>query len=141
MQFLPFEADTEGTAMPDFLHWMEEIDSKPTELAMVGWINATLAFDGLLAAGPEFDRDKVTAATNAMTAFTAGGLIEPIDWSQAHEPFTQAERADEDAGSECTALVRVVDGELETVAPPETPWVCWPADDLAWSEPEPTAFG
>lgn len=141
VQFLPFEADTEGTAMRDFLYWMEETGSEPTELAMVGWINATLAFDGLLAAGPEFDREKVTAATNAMTAFTAGGLIEPIDWSQAHEPFTQATRAEADAGSECAALVRVVEGELETVAPPETPWVCWPADDLAWSEPEPTAFG
>ena len=27
-----------------------------------------------------------------------------------------------------------------TVVPPETPWLCWPAD-LAWSEPEPTSFG
>jgi hypothetical protein len=141
VQFLPFEADTEGTSMGDFLEWIDETGSEPTELAMVGWINATLAYDGLLAAGPEFDRDKVTAATNAMTAFTAGGLIEPVDWTKAHEPFTQADRADEDAGSECTALVRVTGGELETVAPPETPWVCWPADDLAWSEPEPTSFG
>jgi hypothetical protein len=140
-QFLPFEADTEGTSMDAFLEWMETTKAEPTELAMVGWINATLAFDGLLAAGPEFDRAKVTAATNAMTAFTAGGLIEPIDWSVAHEPFTQADRAEEDAGQECTSLLRVEGGELTTVAPPETPWLCWPADDLAWTDPEPTSFG
>jgi hypothetical protein len=140
VQFLPFEADTEGTAMPDFLEWIDETGGEPSELAMVGWINATLAYDGLLAAGPEFDRDKVTAATNAMTAFTADGLIEPIDWTTAHQPFTQATREAEDGGSECTSLVRVEGGELVTVAPPETPWQCWPADDLAWSEPEPTSF-
>jgi hypothetical protein len=141
VQFLPFEADTTGTSMGDFLEWMDETGSEPTELAMVGWINATLAFDGLLAAGPEFDRDAVTAATNAMTDFTAGGLIEPIDWTTAHTPFTQATRADEDSGTECTSLVRVEGGELVTVAPPETPWLCWPGDDLAWSEPDPTSFG
>ena len=57
---------------------------------MVGWINASLAFDGLLAAGPEFDRDKVTAATNALTDFTAGGLIEPVDWT--HGPHALHQR-------------------------------------------------
>ena len=70
---------------------------------MAGWINATLAFDGLLAAGPEFDRDKVIAATNAITDFTAGGLIEPVDWTQAHTPFTNDTRPDDDDGLECAA--------------------------------------
>ena len=73
VQFLPFEADTSGTALADFLEWMDEPGNEPSELAMVGWINATLAFDGLLAAGPDFDRAKVTAATNAMTAFDRRG--------------------------------------------------------------------
>ncbi len=141
VQFLPFEADTSGTALEDFVTWMDAQGSQPTELAMVGWINATLAFDGLLAAGPDFDRDKVTAATNAMTAFDAGGLIEPLDWTTAHEPYTQATRDEGGDSRECTALVRVEDGVFVTVAPPETPWLCWPGDDLAWSEPEPTSFG
>jgi hypothetical protein len=139
VQFRPFEADTEGTALAEFLEWMDEQGSEPSELAMAGWLNATLAFEGLLAAGPEFDRDKVTAATNAMTEFDAGGLLQPVDWTVAHEPFTQATR-EVDASAECTVLVQVVDGEFVTVAPPETPWLCWPAD-LEWSEPEPTSFG
>ena len=139
VQFLPFEADSEGTALADFLEWMEETGSEPTELAMAGWINATLAFEGLLAAGPEFDRDKVTAATNAISGFTAGGLLEPIDWATAHTPFTNDTRPG-DADDECSAVVQVVDGEFETVAPPETPWLCFPPG-TDWAEPEPTSFG
>jgi hypothetical protein len=107
---------------------------------MVGWINATLAYEGLLAAGPEFDRETVTAATNAMTAFDAGRLLEPIDWTTAHTPYTQDTR-EQDSGNECTSLVRVDGGEFTTVAAPEAPWLCWSQTDLAWSEPEETAFG
>ncbi len=140
VQFLPFEADSEDTALTDFLEWMDELGREPSELAMVGWINATLAFEGLLAAGPEFDRDKVTAATNAITDFDAGGLINPIDWTAAHTPFTQDTRPT-DGGPECTAMVRVEDGGFTTVAPPDKPWLCWDGSNTEWAEPEPTSFG
>lgn len=106
VQYMPFEADTEGTAMADFIEWLDEEGREPNELSMAGWLNATLAFEGLLAAGPEFDRDKVTAATNAMTEFDAGGILQPIDWTAAHEPYTQATR-DVDQSGECTVLVRI----------------------------------
>jgi hypothetical protein len=36
--------------------------------------------------------------------------------------------------------VRVEGGEFTSVAPPETPWLCWSQTDLEWSEPEPTSF-
>ena len=139
-QFLPFEADAKGTALADFLTWMDKQKSDLSEMAMVGWINASLAFDGLLAAGPRFDRAKVAAATNAITDFTAGGLIEPIDWTVAHVPFTQATRA-ADTGDECGALVRVEDGEFVTAGPKDRPWLCWDGADTAWAEPVPTSFG
>jgi ABC-type branched-subunit amino acid transport system substrate-binding protein len=138
--FRPFEAESEGTALGDFLEWMGNEGYEPSELAMVGWLNATLAFEGLLAAGPDFDRDKVTAATNAMTEFDAGGLLEPIDWTEAHTPYTQDTR-DEDSSGECTILLQIEGGEFSTVGPPDQPWLCWSQTDLAWSEPEPTAFG
>lgn len=140
VQFLPFESDRSGSALDDFLTWMDDQGSEPSELAMVGWINATLAFEGLLAAGPEFDRDKVTAATNALTEFDAGGLISPIDWTVAHTPYTQATRR-EDASKECAAVVRVEDGEFVTVGPPDKPWLCWDGSTTDWSDPEPTSFG
>ncbi|HEX6237612.1 MAG TPA: ABC transporter substrate-binding protein, partial [Acidimicrobiales bacterium] len=138
--FRPFEAGTEGTALADFLEWMDRQGSEPTELAMVGWINATLAFEGLLAAGPDYDRESVAAATNGLTEFTAGGLLEPIDWSEAHTPYTQDTRG-EDRTDECSILLRVEDGEFATVGPPDAPWLCWDQEDISWSEPESTSFG
>jgi Periplasmic binding protein len=140
VQFRPFEADSEGTALNDFLTWMDKQGDQPSELAMVGWINATLAYEGLLAAGPDFDRDKVTAATNAMTDFTAGGLIQSVDWGVAHTPYTQETR-DVDKGLDCSALVKIEHGAFTTVAPPDKPWLCWPQADVAWSDPKPTTFG
>ena len=41
-----------------------EAGQRPVELAMVGWIDARTAYDGLIAAGPQFDRAKVIEATN-----------------------------------------------------------------------------
>jgi ABC-type branched-subunit amino acid transport system substrate-binding protein len=140
VQFLPFESDTAGTALDDFLTWMEDRGSEPSELAMAGWINASLAFEGLLAAGPELDRAKVIAATNALTEFTAGGLVEPVSWSEAHTPYTQATRS-VDTSMECAALVRVEDGAFVTVGPSDRPWLCWEQADTAWAEPVETSFG
>lgn len=140
VQFLPFEAEASGNALQDFLTWMDKQGSEPSELAMTGWINASLAFEGLLAAGPEFDQAKVTAATNAMTDFSAGGLTQPIDWTQGHTPYTQATR-DVETLDECAALLRIEGGKFVTVAPKETPWLCWGNPDTAWSEPTPKSFG
>lgn len=140
VQFLAFESESSGSALGDFLTWMDKQGSEPSELAMVGWLNASLAFEGLLAAGPDFDRAKVLSATNAMTDFDAGGLIEPIDWTEAHVPYTQETRS-VDTGDECTVLVRVEDSAFVTVGPEDRPWLCWDGEDLSWSEPTPTSFG
>jgi hypothetical protein len=139
VQFRPFEAETEGTTLADFEQWMDEQGSEPTELAMVGWLNATLAYEGLLAAGPEFDREAVTSATNALTDFTADGLLAPIDWTTAHSPYERGDAAGAD-DPECGAFVTVEGGQFATMAPPATPWLCWDGDPGTWSEPEPTTF-
>lgn len=136
-QFLPFEAE-HTEALDAFSTAMEESGEELSELAMVGWINADAAFTSLLAAGPEFDREAVISAMNSITDYDAGGLIVPIDWTRQHTPPEGPTNGYE---RECSAMVQVVDGEFETVAPPETPWLCWSNDDTAWSDPEPTSFG
>jgi hypothetical protein len=136
-QFRPFESDAAGTPLEDFVQWMEETGSEPTELAMAGWINADLAFQGLLAAGPEFDQASVVAATNGIDAYTAGGLIPPVDWTRQHAAPTEDERF---PGLECVSLVRVVDGTFEVLLSAEEPWACWDNEDRSWSDPEPTSF-
>jgi ABC-type branched-subunit amino acid transport system substrate-binding protein len=144
VQFRPFEADEGDGAgiesMNTFRQWMEETGSDLSELAMVGWINADQAFQGLLAAGPEFDRDKVTEATNEMTAFDAGGLINPIDWTRQHEIPTEGDPA-HDYARECSALLRVESGKFVPMESAAEPWACWSNESDAWSDPTATSFG
>ncbi len=139
VQFRPLEASAEGNALAEFERWMEDQGSQPTELAMVGWINASLAYAGLLAAGPEFDRASVTAATNAITDWTAGGLIVPTDWTVAHTPYTADDPDPSDV--QCAALVRVEQGAFVTFNPPTEPWFCWDEAAIESFEPTPTSFG
>lgn len=61
--------------LADYFRWTDETGAEPTEAAMNGWIDADLAYQGILAAGPSHDRTKVIAATNAMTEYSADGLI------------------------------------------------------------------
>lgn len=138
VQFRPLEASAEGNALAEFQKWMKKQDSTPTELAMVGWINASLAYAGLLAAGPEFDRESVTAATNAIEDWTADGLLTPIDWTVAHEPYTPD---DPQPDPECASLVRVKDGEFVPYTSAEEPWFCWDDESKKTFEPAPTSFG
>jgi Periplasmic binding protein len=138
-QFVPFEADVADTQQAEFQQWMDETGADVSELAMIGWINADLAFQGLLAAGPEFDRESVVDATNQMTDYDAGGLINPIDWTRQHAPVVDGDPST-DYAEECAPLVRVVDGAFETVAPADKPWLCWSNDNQDWSDPTPTSF-
>ena len=139
VQFRPFEYDAGDSSMNEFLEWMEAQDSEPSELAMVGWINAATAFDGLLAAGPDFDRQKVIDATNGLVDYSAGGLVHAVAWGQAHTPYTAAEPLP-DRG-ECSSLVRVQDGAFVPFGDPATPWLCWDGWDTDQLEPTPTDFG
>jgi hypothetical protein len=139
VQFLPFEAEAEGTPLEDFQRWMEETGGELAEQSMVGWINADLAFQGLLAAGPEFDRQSVVDATNQITDYDAGGLINPIDWTRQHAAVVDGEPST-DYAQECFPVVQIVDGAFETVGPADEPWLCWSNENQDWSEPTTTSF-
>ena len=58
----------------------------------------------------------MVAATNAITNYTAGGIVPPINWTTAH-------RNDVD----CFAIVKVVDGAFKPVFGKKgKPFVCFP---------------
>jgi ABC-type branched-subunit amino acid transport system substrate-binding protein len=142
VRYRPFEADPGRSQLQDFLDWMGKANQKPSELAYVGWINADLAYEGLKAAGPQFDRAGVVAATNKLTAFTAGGLINPIDWSRQHELPTDDDPVTNGYAKECTAFVRVKGGRFELVGDKAKPFSCWDNRALGqWSEPQATDVG
>ena len=132
----PLESEAVG-GLADFNEWIEETGGEPSDLSLAGWINADLAFQGLLAAGPEFDRAAVLAATNRIDDFTAGGITMPVDWTNGHLPQTEDERL---GPLECSSLLRIVDGAFDMVAPEDEPFLCWDNQDRSWAEPTPTAF-
>jgi ABC-type branched-subunit amino acid transport system substrate-binding protein len=133
--FLPFEAEVDSELQDKFFEWTDELDIERHELTMVGWINADLAFNALLGAGPQFDRAKVVDAARSMTHYTADNLIAPIDWSrQIEDPATN-----EDARAElvCIAGVRIESGEfVQGTGEEGKPWVCWDTANNTYTEPE-----
>jgi len=133
--FRPFEADPGDSTLATYKEWMAKAGKPLSEIAMTGWINADEAYQGIKAAGPNFTRDSVVAATNKMTDYTAGGLIQPIDWSRQHVAPTEADPATHGPKYDCTTMVKVVNGTFEMVEDKATPWFCWPGDTRDWSEP------
>jgi hypothetical protein len=140
-QFRPFEAEAGSSNLAAYKEWMAKDGKTLTELAMVGWINADQAYQGLKAAGPNFDRQKVIDATNAMTAYTAGGLVQPMDYTRQHEIPTEDDPKTHGPAQDCIALVKVKDAKFVMVGDPAKPWACWPGANRDWSEPVATNFG
>jgi hypothetical protein len=133
----PFEAESAGSQLETFTKWMEETGSEITEISLYGWINADTAYEGIKAAGEDFDRAKVIAASNEkLTEYTAGGLIPPIDFSRQHEAPTEEDPVTHGGPYECGAFLKVEDGEFEVVGDKAKPWNCWSTESTGWSEPE-----
>jgi ABC-type branched-subunit amino acid transport system substrate-binding protein len=140
VSFRPFESAAGSSVLDEYKTWMAKAKAPLTELSMNGWINADLAYQGLKAAGPSFDRAKVIAATNKITSFTAGGLIAPVDWTRQHEAPTPQDPTTHGYKDECISLVKVVDGRFQVVGPADKPYFCWPGSDTSWSEPRSVDF-
>ncbi len=138
--FVPFESEGAAASLDTYKEWMAKNGSPLSEIAMVGWINADEAYQGIKAAGPDFDRQKVIDATNQMTDYTADGLVAPIDWSRQHDAPTPDDPATHGSTYECIALVQVRHASFELVGDPAKPWICWPGGTRDWSEPTAMSF-
>lgn len=137
-QFTPFEF-TEHPAIVLYNEWVSQQDGPTAEQTMIGWMNAMLFVDGLIAAGPEFDRNSIVAVTNTeFTDYTYGGLTFPIDWSRQHESASADDRVTHGATEECTTLVQMQGGTFVMVT--DEPWLCWPQEDRSWVDPVEKTF-
>ena len=137
-QFVPFETPLDSPLRDAFFEYAGALDAADEELAMIGWLNAHLAFTGLLAAGPEFDRATVIGALRSLEDYDADGISVPIDWDRQLTIPTD-DTPEVDYEQECFSAVRVVDGEFEPFNQESSePFLCWPMPRDTWSEPVPT---
>jgi ABC-type branched-subunit amino acid transport system substrate-binding protein len=60
----------------------------PSTPALAGWVSAALFTAGLRAIGTDVTRTRLVDAINGFTAFTADGVIAPVDWRVAHTAIT-----------------------------------------------------
>lgn len=117
--FVPFEVAEQDRpkGLADFLSWMDKSGKEPTENAVVGWMNANLFVDGLKAAGPDFDRQKVIDGINEMTAWTGEGIASGVDWTRQHTQSAATEY--------CQAFVTIEGGRFQTTfGEPGKPFTC-----------------
>jgi hypothetical protein len=135
-----FQGDL-NEAQEKYLEYTEKNGGPLSEVTYYGWINAALAYQGLVDAGPDFSRQKVVDATNQLTGFTAGGLTPPQNWSKGHEPPTPD---DPSLGNEfeCFLFAEIVDSKFELVGDAAAPFHCWEGTNFDWESgwPESKSF-
>jgi branched-chain amino acid transport system substrate-binding protein len=84
---VPFTApQSEYPGLKTYLTEMNRYEPKYAldEVAMQGWESASLFAAGVKAAGSNLTQANVIAQDNKLTAFTAGGLTVPTNWTTAH---------------------------------------------------------
>jgi len=140
LQYRPLEADPAGTDLGALVEWMENGDAAITDWAIISWINADQLFRGLLAAGPQFDQQKVVDATNQFTASTSGGLTHAIDWTRQHDSPTPDDAVTHGPALDCIAYVTVQDGKAVLVGDEEKPHLCWDPTIDEYEDPVATSF-
>lgn len=115
--FVPFEAAQPPKGLQDYFTWIDQVPgAKRGELSLTGWLNADLLYRGLVAAGPEFTRDKVVAAINQMKDWDADGLAVGTDWTTAHTG---------ESGEYCFAAVKVESSKfVPQTGEPGKPFIC-----------------
>ena len=117
--FAPLETKPAPQGVKLYKKWLKRTGGEQSENTIFGWLNADLFVEGLKAAGPDFTRQKVIDAINAMDNYTAKGFLAGVDWTTAHEN-----------DYDCYAMMKIVDGKFKPVyGKAGKPFTCF--DDAA----------
>ena len=137
VQFVPFEAEIDSELQRRFFEYTADL--KLEEQTIVGWLNAHLFYEGLLAAGPEFDRASLVDAIRGFDDYSHDGLTNPIDFSR--QIALPNDNVEADYEYRCINAVKIVNGEFEQwTGEPGKPWQCWEVVRTDWHEPEAFTF-
>jgi ABC-type branched-subunit amino acid transport system substrate-binding protein len=114
--FAPFETRPLPSGLALYMKWLKKSGGTQNENSVYGWLNADLFVAGLRGAGPNFTRQKLVDAINAMKSYTAGGILPPIDWTIAHKQQDT-----------CYAWLKISNGAFKPVfGQPGKPFLCYP---------------
>jgi branched-chain amino acid transport system substrate-binding protein len=118
VQEAPLETKPKFPALEDYITWMDKAHLTKTENAEVGWINAATFVAGLKGAGPDFTRQKIVDYLNTQTAFDAGGMIGPINYTKQH--------TDRHYPGVCFAYLKIQNSKfVPTFSPAGKPFTCF----------------
>ncbi len=121
--YTPWETQPQSPATQAYLANIKAITNDPVELTEFGWIDAMQFVDGLKGAGPEFTQQKVIDYLNAQRAYSAEGLVQPIDWTTGHtDPQKHPEvRLKE----QCMPVMQIKGGKFALFdTPSDKPFTC-----------------
>jgi len=76
----------------------------PSEASLAGWVDADMFVTGLRLAGRDVTRSKLVADLNALTGFSADGIVAPIDWHYEHHSVGPVD---------CNVYVRALGGRFQ----------------------------
>jgi ABC-type branched-subunit amino acid transport system substrate-binding protein len=119
LQHIPFESIAQSPEMQKYSAELQKLyPNEPLgEESMYGWEVASLFVAGLQKVGQNVTRKGVVDALNKMTAFTANGLVPPIDWTKQHKASGHFD---------CTAVVQVQHAKFVPVfGSAASPYVCF----------------
>jgi branched-chain amino acid transport system substrate-binding protein len=132
--YAPWEAEPQSPATQAYLTGIKAITNDPVELTEFGWIDAMEFVDGLKGAGPEFTQQKVIDYLNAQHAYSAQGLVPPIDWTTGHinpqnHPAVRLK-------AQCMPVLQIKGGKFVPFeTPPGKPFTCLDASKGADQTP------
>ena len=75
----------------------------PGEASLAGWVDADMFVTGLRLAGRDLTRSRLVNALNALSGFTADGIVSPIDWHYEHHSVGPVD---------CNVYVRALEGHF-----------------------------
>jgi ABC-type branched-subunit amino acid transport system substrate-binding protein len=114
--YTPFEAKPAPPGLKRYFKWIKRSGGDKNENSLIGWIDADEFVTGLKAAGPNFTRQKVVNALNAIKDYNAGGITPKINFTTAHTN-----------DMDCFAVEKVVDGGFKPVFGKKAkPFMCLP---------------
>ncbi len=121
--YVPWETTPQSPATQAYLAGIKAITNDPVELTEFGWIDAMQFVDGLKGAGPKFTQQKVIDFLNTQKAYSAQGLIQPIDWTTGHiDPMKHAEVRSKE---QCQPMMQIKGGKFVLYdTPADKPFTC-----------------